>query len=56
MKSESIITRLDLIWDSYPDQSFSTKDDPSNNANLSKFMPSDQMEADSRMFYTLLST
>ena len=21
MKSESIITRLDLIWDSYPDQS-----------------------------------
>ena len=27
MKSESIITRLDLIWDSYPDQSYSTKDD-----------------------------
>ena len=31
-----------------------TRSHPSNSANLSQFMPSDQMEADSRMFYTIL--
>ena len=31
-----------------------TRSHPSDNANLFQFMPSDQMEADSRMFYTLL--
>ena len=59
--SESTITRLDLIWDSYPDQLYyiprmMTRSHPSNSAKLSQFMPSDQIEADSRMFYTFLST
>ena len=33
-----------------------TRSHPSNNTSLSQFMPCNQIEADSRMFYTLLST